>query len=64
MMCHACEFDADTKKWNKVQLLSDGMIQPSFIGSTPDEHVGSIDIYACPHCGLLHTDMRGRTECG
>lgn len=61
MRCYACGFQKEKKDWNKVRLLSAGMVQPSFIGSTPGEHVGTIDIYVCPNCGLLYTDMRGKT---
>lgn len=55
MRCYSCGFCAD--KWGWGHLEASG--ETSLIGYLPENHIGSVDVFVCPHCGAMHSNMRG-----
>lgn len=62
MKCFACGFKEPSTEWGKLSISSHTGGPTSFIGRTKDVHIGSVDVYVCPDCGLLYSNMRGETK--
>lgn len=56
MKCYTCKYEG------VFATLSVGSIDGgAFItGRIFGDHVGRVDLHACPHCGAIHSDFRGR----
>lgn len=59
MNCYVCKFKGSEKKFGALEDRGGGSHLGSLIGRMPQEHVGAVKVFVCPHCGALHSDMRG-----
>jgi len=56
MKCYACKYNG---VFATISIGStDG--ETSVIGRIVGAHVGMVALHACPHCGAIHSDLRGR----
>ena len=55
-----CGYTDDTKTFGKLEIGSNDAV----IGRINDQHCGSVDLFVCPSCGMIYTDMRGRIRIG
>lgn len=60
MKCYPCGFEAPKQGFGTLAVHS--LPTATLIGSMPQTHVGSVDVYVCPRCGALHSTMRNLIE--
>jgi hypothetical protein len=60
MKCYPCGFEGVKDDFGTLEASGHGWT--SLIGRMPKQHVGSVEVYVCPQCGALHTDMRGEIQ--
>jgi hypothetical protein len=58
MKCYTCGYANNIQEFGTLEAKS-GSEWACIVGSIQNKHVGSVDIYVCPHCGALHTTMKG-----
>lgn len=56
MKCYTCKYDGEFAALSISS--SDGYA--SITGRIFGKYVGSVSLHACPHCGAIHSDFRGR----
>jgi hypothetical protein len=60
MKCN-CGFEKYKRHFGSIEYGGCGEYD-CLIGRIRGHHVGSVDIYVCPKCGALYTDMRGEIK--
>ena len=65
MNCYTCRFKGEPDDFGLLRAYEGGILG-SMPKTQPDQprqtNCGTVDIFVCPKCGSLHSDMRGRIE--
>lgn len=58
MKCLPCGFEGEAKEFGELSIASGGWAVVTGRLPPPIRNVGSVEVYVCPNCGALHSDMR------